>query len=376
MKLFSQNFDLFHFDLSSAPEFVKTASIVTQEQAKALPDTAFALIVMEKSASQRMLPVFDKAHTWFSVRDLSEKLEGMPKKAAAIAARNVCTHADARGIEVPEKLRKIAATAGATQTRYYQASDTDFSFGFPEQEGIAKEASITVKGRVMPIRNATELGRAEEWFQRNHTKMASADKYRMATFIASQRVNLLPNEKTASDRNQLRSSEVTKVASLNCYNPGLRQALYKRASMATDTASFKSYVTLAENLKVASFGGPAALIDTLEGIDYRAGLQNHYRTWIEEPIYAVLSKSASAAKTAEEKQEIMNYVDERNAEALSAIMGRPISVREIKRSAGDGALRRLLGDSLANQLVNDPDRALASLPDDVKRVIASHLAKT
>lgn len=374
MRCFTQTLLSSPAEIPDAPEFVKTASVIDAEGAKKLSDSCFGLIVIEKFATQRMLPLHNSAHVWLSAKYLDGHVDGMPKTAAAIASRNVCAAADARGVEVPERLRKLAAQAGGTQTRYYEKQVGDFTVGYPEDEGIGKTASITLDGRVMPIRNIYELGAAEEYFDRNHKKFASAVKYRLANFIAAQRNALTPTGKTASANVCVfKSMEVTKTASLNCYNPGLKQALLKRAAMSNDKDAVLGFVKLAENLKVAAFSGPAALIDTVENLDHRAGLTHNYGSWIQDPISTVLSKSAMFAKTAEETVTLDDAADDRAAGDLDVLMGRPVSVKEVKRSARDGALRGMLGDSLANQLATNPDATLAKLPKDVKIAIASRL---
>lgn len=373
LRCFTHTMDASFVRNKAVPEFVKTAELAIGAAAERIPDTGFALVVMEKGASQRLLPIHNKAHTWLSAQYLDQYWPGMPKIAASIAARSVVGAAEAFDVQVPETLKKLASMAPEKQSRYYAPSRFDIPVGYPEFDGATKQASFNLNGSLMPIRNMPELDAAERWFDRNHTKLASAEKYRLALFIGSQRNNLTAgNEKNANY--MYKSAEVQSLCSLDTPNPSLRKSLLKRASMCSKKDIAEAYVHMALNEKIAAAGGPVALIDQIESLDLASGLYRGYGTWIETPISTVMTRTKfaeDAPEVADKEIEVANRMVD-----LGDAGGPPITIREVRRSCQDGRLKQLLGESTAKVLSEHPEKVLETMSDDVRNVVVSELRRS
>lgn len=365
IQCYTQTMDARFLNGIEPPAFVKTASFAEGGDADRLPESAFALVVLDKTAASRLLPIHDKPHTWVSGQYLAQHWPGLPKTAAAMAARNVCEAANFFNVDVPESLKKVAAlhqTAG----RLYQKNPYDLPIGYSEQQGSTKVATYNMEGELFPISNRSELLEAESWFDRNHTKLAYVHRYRMAGFIAQQRANLIdPNEKTAG----YESRAVSDLMRYARPNPQVDTELYKRASHCTDRASFEGYVKLAHNVGALFTYGPAAAIDAIHTLDTQSGLTRGYGIYFNDPIKTAMTFESFAHDPG--STDHVGIAD--RVIRVDEVWGPPLTVREIARSCEDGRVAKVMSQSFAETLKKNPEAVLASLPEDLRKTVLEQI---
>jgi len=368
---FTQTLDASFMEGQTLPSFVKMADMANIKEADQIGDTGFGLIVTKMAGEkpQRLYPIYDQQRTYFSAMDLSRGFEGMPKLAAAIAARSILGAANLFDIDTPNILRKIAFAAEPTNGRYYNALDNDVPLYFEPPTGHDKEASISVGGRVYPVRNATELVEAERWFERNHTKIAQDSKYVLGQFLGRCRESLCPDEKTAAELGipSWRSDEVTKVASFNVINPDFEKNMYQRASVCADSAICRDYVAMAMNKSAAELMSPAALVKWAFEMDVRANLVGAYGTWVPDAVSACLSHRKSANEIAVEEDERKKITVKTGSfgwDDVQVPQGR-------LKTAILSVCSSMLGKSMAEKIAMNPDAHFGELPDGLRdKVIA------
>ena len=361
------------------PDFVKTASLAPDPAWQRYPDDVFGLIVMEKDGSrQRLYPLYDKEHVWLSAKFLAKNFEGMPKTAAAVTACSVCAAAQMHEVDVPPVLHKLASLAGAGITRYYTPSSDDRPIYLRPREATfektasGRSASITVNGTVMPVRGPGELARGNQWFDRNHEKLAQADKYRLARFLAACAEDF-SGEKLAEPI--YKSREVEKTASLGDFNPQFSKHMFQRASMCQDKKLAEAYIHFGLNEKLAFVTGPLATVDAVESLDARSGLRQSYGTWVPDALSAVMTKSAAVRVRDEKAAAVPTTIRVKTAtgdEDVPAELA-DVPVARLKKAMESDKVKRLLGPKLAAQVAANPSM-FHQLPDSVLAFINAQSA--
>lgn len=361
------------------PEYVKQASYDPVKIGK-MPDGAFGLIVLNKEATHRHFPIYDKASTWLSGQYLNKTWHGMPKTAAVMAARTILGAADVHDISVPDGLKKVAKMIPTNRElekagRYYEQNPEDESLESSKVEPTGP--SVKIAGMVMPITNPVELEASEEWFDRNGTKLAYADQYKLAKFISTKRPELTKGlEKSAEFLYQ--SARVTKTAYLNDWNPRLPDELLKRAGLCKTAESANTFVESAINSDAIKIGSFEAGVDFVHSLDKAAGITGLYDSVIPDPLGAVMCHTPTSEEVGniEGKKEMhssfSSYADPHDD---TYSLGRSISVAELKSAAKSGKLARIIGDGLSASLATNTSRVYEELPEPIRRLIVYEIRK-
>ena len=346
---------------NDVPEFVKTANFTGDGSSKRR-DQDYALIVVAADGNQPFFPVYDKAHTWASAKFLSDNWTGMPKNAAAIAARSISGMAEIFEIidDVPLAVKKLAALAPEKTGRYYEPSSTDLPI-FEERPLDEKIASIKIGEAIFPVRGFGELSEAERWFDFNHFDMNQADKYKMASFLAQRREDLSSDEEMKKASSWMyRSEEIEKVAVLTEMNETrFSVEMIKRANLCQDNDLFKAYSRLSTDPKIAMMGGPLAAIDMVETLDVNSGLRGSYGSWIPDAIGAVLQKGAAApaAEPPSETQiEFHNVKQGGMVDFENGLENDFLPASRVKKALESPQVQKLLGPKLASELAKNPSQ--------------------
>lgn len=352
------------------PDFVKTASLAPHPMTNRFPDTHFGLIVNEKFGAEvsRFYPIYDKDVAWKSAKYLAKNFEGMPKIAVAIAARSICGAAEMYSLDhVPAILKKLASMSPEHATRYYTPSPNDTLIYLTRKTAgdmVDGARSITVDGRVMPVRSMGELSVAEQWFDRNHTKLAQADKYRLAVFLNDCGKGFA-NDKTAS-QNYI-SPEVAKTASFGTFNPGFSKEMFRRATMCPNPKLAEAYCVMGMNDKIAMASGPLVAIDQLETLDVNSGLRDSYNGWIPDAISTVLCKTAQAVEAeivATLEKTAIVQVKVASGEGLESDDLSDVPLSKLKLAMQSPKAIKLLGAKMAARMAANP-AAISQLPEPV-----------
>lgn len=94
--------------MSVVPESVKTAHSLTSDERDALPDDAFALVLLNGGDRLRKYACVDQGNTELSVAYFFKHGHKLPLEAQKVAAENLSIACEWYGIEVPEELQKVA----------------------------------------------------------------------------------------------------------------------------------------------------------------------------------------------------------------------------------------------------------------------------
>lgn len=88
-------------------ELVKEAHDITEEDRAALPDDAFALVLVDGTTELKKFATIDAGNTALSIEYFLKTAHKLPIEAQAVAANNLIAAAGWYGLEVPEELHKV-----------------------------------------------------------------------------------------------------------------------------------------------------------------------------------------------------------------------------------------------------------------------------
>jgi hypothetical protein len=125
------------------PDYVRSADFQTEEKLAALPDDAFALIMVDNGKAMRKFACVDKGNTALSALYFMETKDKLPEEAQKIAAANLLGYCLAFGIEPPAQLEKIATKAEA----FAKALATDLLPNNPKDLALFRRASSSTAGQ-------------------------------------------------------------------------------------------------------------------------------------------------------------------------------------------------------------------------------------
>lgn len=104
--------------VASAPEHVKTASVLTANDREKLSSEQFALIMRSKEEQElKKFPIVDPASTWLSCQYFAKTAEQLPFVAQKIAASNLQKACAIYNIKAPDMIDKLASK-GTVGNRY------------------------------------------------------------------------------------------------------------------------------------------------------------------------------------------------------------------------------------------------------------------
>jgi hypothetical protein len=99
------------------PEITKEAHVLTVDERSALPDEAFALILMDGNVELRKFATVDPGNTAMSVAYFLKTAHKLPAEAQSVAAENLWAACDCHGMEAPEVLKKVALALREGQSK-------------------------------------------------------------------------------------------------------------------------------------------------------------------------------------------------------------------------------------------------------------------
>jgi hypothetical protein len=368
---FTKTLDASFLEGETLPAFVKVADIAPIKEADQISDLGFGLIVTKMAGEKpdRLYPIYDAQRTWLSATELSKNYDGMPKLAAATAARSILGAANLFDVPVPGILQKIALAVEPTSGRYYNSLGADEPLHFDAFTGHDKEASITVDGKVFTVLNATDLVEGERWFDRNHMKLAQDQKFVLGQFLSRCREALTPDEKTAQEYSipMWHSPEVTKVAWYNAINPEFEKNMFQRASVCTDPVVSRDFAAMAMSKSAAELMSPAALVKWAFEMDVRGKLTDSYGTWIPEAIDACLSHRKTAEEISVEEDAKKKIVVKQGALGWDDV---EVPQGQLK-TAIMSVCSRMLGKPLATKIAANPSVHFGELPDGVRDMVVA-----
>jgi hypothetical protein len=93
------------------PDYIRQADYQSEEKLAALPDDAFALVMVDQGQKIRKFACVDKGNTALSALYFLENKDKLPEEAQKVAAANLVEYCQAFQIEPPWQLQKVATKA-------------------------------------------------------------------------------------------------------------------------------------------------------------------------------------------------------------------------------------------------------------------------
>jgi hypothetical protein len=93
------------------PDYIRQADYQSEEKLAALPDDAFALVMVDQGQKIRKFACVDKGNTALSALYFLENKDKLPEEAQKVAAANLVEYCQAFQIEPPWQLHKVATRA-------------------------------------------------------------------------------------------------------------------------------------------------------------------------------------------------------------------------------------------------------------------------
>jgi hypothetical protein len=93
---------------SDVPEIVKTAHALSAEERSRIPDSSYALVLMNGDERIRKYACVDSGNTALSVAYFLQHGHKLPEEAQKVAAANLSKACEWYGYDVPEEIEKIA----------------------------------------------------------------------------------------------------------------------------------------------------------------------------------------------------------------------------------------------------------------------------
>ena len=367
-----------------APDFIKTASIMSEEELHALPDHAFAVVLVDEHAQMRKYACTDKAHTAVNVLYFLDHEEEIPPTARVKVAMNLSKACRHFGIQPPMRLLKTASgrkrlikSDGAeisVPARLEKESDLSGSGVMPNSArpgrgGLRKKASIMDSPYVRMI---------DEWVPEGDgglTKTAAFDDGRVPlstydeidsaiTFFQEMGAEMHPRVrhemcvKLASRADQLGvpvSPVIRKYGSTEYANQGEMEAtLQTRRQVWAETDNQEGPGLLDLLMEKRASLDPERFAAALADIDASTQIDHYWDRGVCDPW-------------------LTTFGEKRASEWSWAKGDMSLTAGQLKKLATDkqDLLKEKFGADMAGELASNPVVIFDSLPMDTQRIIAS-----
>lgn len=362
-----------------APDFIKTAAILDVHQHAALPDHAFAVVLMAPDRSLRKYACVDKSHTAVNVMYFLDVADEIPPPARVKTAANLlsaCRHFE---LQPPVSLSKIAAegrkrlirTDGAdvtvpitgrekeadvpaqrgsaklasTMGSPYVRLDEPF---LPEKLSMSKEASDGISafpdGR-LPLNDFQQVEEAVSYFRETGRTIHPRVRHEMCVKIASR----------AQAIGAPVPDVIRKYGSTEWAAAGEREAALTTRRQVWAHAGNEEGPGLLDLLmeKQASIG-PELFAESLAEIDAQTGIDYHWDRGIADPWASTFGIQKVAAEWSWKDQDLQ------------------ITESQLKKLGTEQRDRVVekFGSQLAAGLAESPTVVFDSLPRDTKQILA------
>lgn len=370
----------------SVPEFIKTASIMTEGDLSRLPDHAFAVVMLDGDRCMRKFACTDKAHTAVNVMYFQENQDHLPPEAKIKAASNLKSACEHFGLDVPRWLEKSAApkkrlikTDGAdVSVSVGQHKEADISGGpmapHSARPNRAKMASMMEDPYVLfrsaptrverstydpavcalddgrlPLEDFNQVKEAMDFFDRHGRELHPRVRHDMCVKIASRADQLL-----VPVPDVIRKYGSLTYATKGMLEAGVQTRRQVWADLSDDRAAPDMLGLLME--KRASME-PGEFAEALSELDVVTGIDRYWDGGIMDPWLTTFGLNKSASEKGDWRwSQGTEYLTEDQLRKLTA--------------DNPEILKQKFGDTMAKGLSGNPTTVFDSLPLDTKRVIA------
>jgi hypothetical protein len=349
------------------PDFIKTASVMDARQHAALPDHAFAVILVDDKNQLRKYACTDKAHTAVNVLYFLEHQGELPPTARVKTAENLVRACRRFELRPPVQLVKVSAlrkrlikTDGAEivnvpssppeerskassfmESPYVRMDEVDYAFA----KHAAEESMCALPDGRLPLYSFTQVKQAAEYFDQTAKSMHPRVRHQLCCKLV----------KRADEICIPVSDVVRKYGSLEYAPDGEFEATVSTRRQLWKQADNQDGPCLLELLleKRASVE-PEVFAETLAKIDASTGIDRYWDNGLCDPWLTTFGFQKKAA----------NWSWENN--------GVKINERQLKKLASNQQLvAEKFGEAMAEGLAENPTVVFDSLPVDTKSLIAS-----
>lgn len=364
---------------AQVPDFVRKATYLDQEKLAALPDDAFALVLVDGGKKMRKYACVDQGNTALSVIYFLENQDKLTKQAQVVAATNLCAACEAFGLAAPATLKVAAAQKKqadltGTEVMPLQAShpENDHAVATPDeavpisserrklasryvdvtgQAPLVKRAHVEGKrfclvkegaGR-FPIDSYGQVLDANRWFEENHKALHPDERREYCTKLAAR-----ASELGISVTDNVLKYAGTKYAAQD----DVRASVATRMQFWSDGDPEKS---LLDGLmgKYASVE-PEVFCEALKQFDQATGLDLLWDTQVVDPIASTFGIEKRAEWSWSDGPDVLKEDVLRNG---------------VNDSGKIHQIRARFGEELAKEIAEKPIVVFSSLPTDTKRII-------
>jgi len=377
-----------------APDFIKTAAVMSREELQRLPDHAFAMVVVGDDYHMRKFACTDAAHTAVNVMYFLENLDEYPQEAKEKVATNLlsaCHHFD---LAPPAPLVKEAAgrkvlikTEGRQVTVPRREKEANLSGGpvmpFSARPNLAKLGSRQVISDpyVRPGRPAVRAAEPENYdpssIALDDMPLVSFDQVKEAmAFFHSFGDEFHPRQrhemcvKIASRANELGIpvDEVIEKYGSRTFETQvfLKAAAERRRQVWADLNDDGTAPGLLDMLMEKQASGdmpPEVFAEALSELDVMTGTDRFWDGHVPDPWFTTFGVD-HISKSAEEKAEEWRW--SKGTEYLT----KDQLTNFAKSETGKSTIKKKFSDSMAQGLAGNPTTVFDSLPMDTQRAIA------
>ena len=258
--------------VEEAPEFIKEASLMDDDESSQLPDTNFALILFEerinpdngfkKVASHRLFPIHNKAYTWLQMRTIQETGSQLPEEARKVASYHIANAARRYGIDVPEELEQQSEGVQSFNNRVDLSKLEDPTTkvaAAEDQEGFYDNenwAYIRGEEKKFPLHTPELVKRAMDYLEQHELAFVPHDRHNYCVKVVdkAKKFELPISEKVASYGGSEYSNKLDQglqIRHLYAQGDEEHEALTKLASMK-DTIDAREFACILDEFDQAT----------------------------------------------------------------------------------------------------------------------------
>ena len=260
----------------SLPEAVKLASAASREE---IPQSAFAVVLVEDGVAIPRFPLSDEGHTVMSVLYFDQTHGTLPEEAQKVAAARLAKACEAYGLGVPKLLSGLSSDLGWCDPVVHVRGDE------PVKVAAAPEADMAyaVADR-WPLGSAAEIRAAQDYFSEN-----------LPRFDPEMRREFAVNTAQAALAAGLQvSDDIAKYAGMG-WNPGVRTHLdTRRVVLRERGASVDALIGVEKLAEAVGNVSIDQFAEDLLAFDRKHGLDGTWGKELYDPLVATFDKLAGA----------------------------------------------------------------------------------
>jgi hypothetical protein len=267
-------------DQDDLPDFVKTASLVRQQDNSRL----FALVMIDDGKVMKKFATADRGNTWLSSLYFAFTKDSLPPEAQKVAAANLIEACEAYDIAAPDLLFDYADGSAEGNIVDVTGLRPMRKVAHIEKEEVEYAIERADGSKHYPLRNAAEVQTAQDYFERNVGDFVPRERREYAVKVAAKaRQGRLPVKPA-----------VAKYAGAG-WNPAVEGHITQRYVHLTDVGA--ELRVKDQLIKIArEIMEPEQMAGALESFDREFGLDAMWDRELADPWFAITGDFEKTAK--------------------------------------------------------------------------------